>query len=109
MNRTMPHYPSDIVLGIAEYIELKHNILEYWKAHKQALRTKSIMKVSFIVKFHPDSGEIVSVIQNCDLPCQCEECAFREICNNIKSRIISTNKDKCIKLNKNEPNKNIKI
>jgi len=67
---------------------------EYWRAHKQALREKSIVRVSFIVKFHPDNGEIVAVILKCKLPCQCEECAFREICNNIKNRIISANEDK---------------
>jgi len=67
---------------------------EYWRAHKQALREKSIVRVSFIVKFHPDNGEIVSVILKCKLPCQCEECAFREICYNIKNRIISANEDK---------------
>jgi len=64
---------------------------KYWEDHKRELREKSIVRVSFIVKFHPDNGEIVSVRPDCKLPCQCEECAFREICDNIKNRIISTN------------------
>jgi len=85
MNKTVPFLPHNMT---------PDEFREYWKAHKQALREKSIVKVSFLVGFHPDNGEIVSVIPNCDLPCQCEECAFREICNNIKNRIISTNEDK---------------
>ena len=65
---------------------------EYWRAHKQASREKSVMRVSFIVGFHPDNGEIVAIILKCELPCQCEEYKFREICYNIKNQILSTNK-----------------
>ena len=85
MNKTFSFLPHDMT---------PDEFREYWQAHKQALREKSVVRVSFIVKFHPDNGEIVSVIPNCDLPCQCEECAFREICNNIKNRILSANENK---------------
>ena len=85
MNKTFSFLPHDMT---------PDEFREYWKAHKQALREKSVVRVSFLVEFHPDNGEIVSVIPNCDLPCQCEECAFREICNDIKNRILSANENK---------------
>ena len=85
MNKTVPFPPHNMT---------PDEFREYWQAYKQALREKSVMRVSFLVEFHPDNGEIVSVIPRCELPCQCEECAFREICYNIKNRIISANEDK---------------
>jgi len=81
MNKTIP---------FSSYYDMTPDeFKEYWKAYKQTLREKSGVRVSFLVKFHPDNGEIVSVIPNCDIPCQCEECAFKKICSNIKNRIIS--------------------
>ena len=58
------------------------------KDWKQKLREESYMQVNFIVKFYPDNGEIKDVILKCKLPCLCEECAFRNTCYDIKTRIL---------------------
>ena len=70
-----------------------HELAQRISKHAE-LRRKSSMEVNFIVKFYPNNGEIISVIRKCKLPCQCEECAFREICDSIQNRIISTNEGK---------------
>ena len=77
--RTVQSYAHELAQRIAKHAELQR-------------KSKSGMEVNFIIKFYPDDGEIISVIRKCKLPCQCEECAFREICDSIKNRIISTNK-----------------
>jgi len=76
-----------------QYSDIAHELAQRIANHAE-LRRKSSMEVDFIIKFHPNDGEIMSVIRKCKLPCQCEECAFREICDNIKNQIISTNKEK---------------
>jgi len=69
------------------YIDMtEEEFMECWRAHKKTLREKSRVRVKFIVEFHPD-GEVKSVIPECELPCQCEECVFRRICFRIISRI----------------------
>jgi len=76
-----------------QYSDIAHELAQrIAKYAEQRRKSKSGMEVNFIVKFLPDSAEVISVIRNCKLPCQCKECAFREICDSIKNRIISTNK-----------------
>ena len=78
-----------------QYSDIAHELAQRIAKHaelRRKSRRKFSMEVDFIIKFHPDDGEIISVIRKCKLPCQCEECAFREICDSIKNRIISTNK-----------------
>jgi len=76
-----------------QYSDIAHELAQRIAKHAELRRkSKSGMEVNFIVKFYPNNGEIISVIRKCKLPCQCEECAFREICDNIKNRIISSNK-----------------
>jgi len=78
-----------------QYSDIAHKLAQrIAKYAEQQRKSKSGMEVNFIVKFLPDSAEIISVIRNCKLPCQCEECAFLEICNNIKNRILSANEKK---------------
>ena len=77
----------------SQYSDIAHELAQRIAKHAELRRkSKSGMEVNFIVKFYRNDGEIISVIRNCKLPCQCEECAFREICDSIENRIISINK-----------------
>jgi len=49
-----------------------------------SVRTREPVTVYFTVKF---DGGVISVCKRCNLPCSCEDCPLRGLCDDIEKRI----------------------